>query len=478
MAGSSGKFVTRGTRGSAVPILPLTKTAFRKWQRSATARQAAWAKAQKFSGRDGEILLLPDARGGLQRVLWGQEKSAEKGSRAVWPAWVFARLPGALPAGRYRLETRLDAETAFNAALEWSLAQYRFDRYRKKDAAKPRVLNLPAGVNANRLEALLEGCVLTRDLVNTPANDMGPAELEKAARKMARRFGATVRVIRGEALLRHNHPAIHAVGRASAEAPRLIDISWGRKSHPRVTLVGKGVCFDSGGLDLKSAAGMRQMKKDMGGAATVLGLASAVMAQKLPVALRVLIPAVENAVSGNAFRPGDIIATRKGLSVEIGNTDAEGRLVLADALALADEEKPDLLIDFATLTGAARVALGNDLPALFTDDDGLADELANCGGRILDPLWRLPLWAPYLDDLKSPVADLNNVTTNGGAGSITAALFLGQFVEKAKAWAHLDIHAWNSKSRPGRPQGGEAMGLRATFACLEARYGKKRKRRR
>jgi leucyl aminopeptidase len=470
MAASKGKFVTRGTGGSAVPILPLTEAAFRKWKKAAKPRQRAWAAAQKFAGGEGEILLLPDEKGGLQGVLWGRGKasgkSAGKGSSAAWASWCFARLPAALPAGRYRLDEKLDAATAFNAALEWSLAQYRFARYRK-NSSKPRILNLPAGVDATRLEALVEGCTLTRDLVNTPANHMGPGDLEKAARKLARRHGARVRVIKGDALLRQNFPAIHAVGRASAEAPRLIDISWGRKSHPRVTLVGKGVCFDSGGLDLKPPAGMRQMKKDMGGAATVLGLASAVMDCKLPLSLRILIPAVENAVSGNAFRPGDIIATRKGLNVEIGNTDAEGRLVLADALALADEQKPDLLIDFATLTGAARVALGGDLPALFTDDEKLAGALATAGSKMLDPLWRMPLWAPYLEDMKSPIADLNNIGEGGFAGSITAALFLGCFVEKTKSWAHLDLYAWNSKARPGRPQGGEAMGLRSVFAYLE-----------
>lgn len=475
-SGAAVKFVIKGAKGSAIPILPLSETAFRKWKRSAAARHRAWADAQKFTGDEGEILLLPDEKGGLKRVLWGQGKSWGT-ARTPRPAWVFAKLPAALPAGRYRLEEKLGAEDAFNAALEWSLAQYSFDRYRKNNS-KPRILNLPAGVDATRLNALVEGCNLTRDLVNTPANDMGPAELEKAARKLTRRFDAKVKVTKGEALLRDNFPAIHAVGRASAEAPRLIDISWGRKSHPRVTLVGKGVCFDSGGLDLKPAAGMRHMKKDMGGAANVLGLALAIMATKLPVALRILVPAVENAVAGNAYRPGDIIATRKGLSVEIGNTDAEGRLVLADALALADEQKPDLLIDFATLTGAARVALGGDLPALYANDDRLAEELAAGGSAMLDHLWRMPLWAPYMEDLKSPIADLNNVTENGLAGSITAALFLSRFVDKARAWAHLDIFASNSKARPGRPQGGEATGLRATYVCLEKRYKKSRGKRR
>lgn len=471
MATSPGKFVTRGSKDTAIPILPLTEAAFRKWKKSATAKHLAWVKAQAFTAGEGQTLALPEARGAVKRILWGRGKAADS-KEAIWPAWCFASLPASLPAGRYRLEVRLDAATAFNAALEWSLAQYKFARYKNDNTAKPRILNLPAGVDATRLNALVEGCSLTRDLVNAPANDMGPVELEKAARQLARRFNARVKVTKGDALLRDNFPAIHAVGRASTDAPRLIDISWGSKNHPKVTLVGKGVCFDSGGLNLKSASGMRQMKKDMGGAGNVLGLALAIMATKLPVSLRVLIPAVENAVAGNAYRPGDVIATRKGLSVEIGNTDAEGRLVLADALALADEQKPEVLIDFATLTGAARVALGGDLGALYSDDDGLAADLSAGGDRILDPLWRMPLWEPYLEGLKSPVADLNNVTENGMAGSITAALFLSQFVDKSGAWAHLDIYASNSKARPGRPQGGEATGLRATFACLEARYGK------
>ena len=375
MTTSSVKFVSRGAGDSAVPILPLTEAAFKKWKKSATAADLAWTKAQAFTGGDGQILALPGSNGALKRILWGRGKAPEKEGE-TWPAWCFASLPAALPAGRYRLEVRLDGATAFNAALEWSLAQYIFTRYRKNNT-KPRILNLPTGVDAIRLNALVEASSLTRDLVNTPANDMGPGALEKAARQLARRFGARVKVTKGEALLRDNFPAIHAVGRASSEAPRLIDISWGSKSHPKVTLVGKGVCFDSGGLDLKSAAGMRQMKKDMGGSANVLGLALAIMATKLPVALRILIPAVENAVAGNAYRPGDIIATRKGLSVEIGNTDAEGRLVLADALALADEQRPELLIDFATLTGAARVALGGDLQALYSDDDALADPVTS-----------------------------------------------------------------------------------------------------
>jgi leucyl aminopeptidase len=329
----------------------------------------------------------------------------------------------------------------------------------------------PAGADAAYIRRVGEGVFLARDLVNTPTNDMGPDDLERAVRALAKKYRAKVSVVAGDDLLAKNFPMIHAVGRASDKAPRLIDMVWGDRNAPKVTLVGKGVCFDTGGLDIKPSSGMLLMKKDMGGAANVLGLASMIMAGGLKVRLRVLIPAVENAISGNAFRPGDVLRSRKGLSVEIGNTDAEGRLVLADALALADEEEPQLLIDMATLTGAARVALGPDLPPFYTDDDGLAADLAAAALEQEDPLWRMPLWQPYDAKLASKIADMNNVTSDGFAGSITAALFLKRFVEKAGGWAHFDIFAWNPADRPHGPAGGEAQGIRALERVISRRYG-------
>jgi leucyl aminopeptidase len=318
---------------------------------------------------------------------------------------------------------------------------------------------------------LAEGVFLARDLINTPTSDMGPDALERAVRELARRFNAKVSVVKGEALLVRNFPMIHAVGRAGAEAPRLVDLSWGPAGAPKVTLVGKGVCFDTGGLDIKTASGMLLMKKDMGGAANVLGLASMIMKAGLRIRLRVLIPAVENAIAGNAFRPGDVLKSRKGLNVEIGNTDAEGRLVLADALALADEEIPDLLIDMATLTGAARVALGPDLAPFYTDDDALSAEITAASVAVADPVWRMPLWAPYQRKLASRIADTNNVTSDGFAGSVTAALFLKRFVEKAASWAHFDIFGWHPSDRPHGPLGGEAQAIRALEAVITSRYG-------
>jgi len=312
---------------------------------------------------------------------------------------------------------------------------------------------------------------MLRDLVNTPASDMGPDELEQAARELAAAHGAACEAIVGDALLAQGFPAIHAVGRASSRAPRLIDLRWGDPGHPRVTLVGKGVCFDTGGLDIKPAASMRLMKKDMGGAAHVLGLARMIMGAGLAVSLRVLIPAVENSISGNAYRPGDVVPTRKGLSVEIGNTDAEGRMVLCDALALADDESPELLIDLATLTGAARVALGPELPALYCDDDAVAERLQRLGMELQDPLWRMPLWSPYDEGLKSTVADLNHIASGSFAGSIYAGLFLRRFVSAAAAWVHLDVFSWNPSGRPGRPEGAESQSIRALFALIEERFG-------
>lgn len=454
----------------AIAIRPVDRKGLERWLRRAPKKARAWVKSNAFSADAGSVLAIPGEGGGISEILWGRGTNAEDRDTDIW---AYAALPAKLPAGRYRLSGRLNRQSATNAALGWTLEQYSFDRYRAEPGSSPdRQLVLPAGINCRKVDILVEAIHLTRDLINTPAEDMGPQDLAAATRKVGRRFDARVTVVRGK-VLEAGFPAIHAVGRAARTPPLLIDLRWGRAGDPKVTLVGKGVCFDSGGLDLKSATGMRLMKKDMGGGANALGLAFAVMAAKLRVRLRLLIPAVENAVAGNAYRPGDVINTRKGLTVEIGNTDAEGRLVLADALTLADEEKPELLLDFATLTGAAKVALGGDLPALYSNDDKLADSLATCGGRVSDPVWHMPLWQPYMESLKSRVADISNISEGGFAGSITAALFLSRFVDNATPWAHLDIFAWNAKDRPGRPYGGEASGLRAAFALLEDRYGAK-----
>ncbi|MBZ9943511.1 leucyl aminopeptidase family protein [Mesorhizobium sp. BR1-1-13] len=420
----------------------------------------AWARANGFSGEAGRTLIVPAENGALGGALFGigdGEGALAVGTLAKSLAegdWHFASSPA-------RPEL---------AAIALALGGYVFTRYGKKPGKALR-FELPAGVEAKRVRRIVEGVFLTRDLVNTPTSDMGPGELEKAVRALAEIHKAEVSVIKGDDLIEQNFPMVHAVGRASSSAPRLIDMGWGPRSAPKVTLVGKGVCFDTGGLDIKPSSGMLLMKKDMGGAANVLGLASMIMASGLNVRLRVLIPAVENSIAGNAFRPGDVLASRKGMSVEIGNTDAEGRLVLGDALALADEEEPQLLVDMATLTGAARVALGPDLPPFYTGDEALASELAAASLAVEDPLWRMPLWRPYDAKLSSKIADINNVTTDGFAGSITAALFLKRFVEKTASWAHFDIFAWNPADRPHGPAGGEAQGIRALEHVISKRFG-------
>ena len=452
-----------GRAKSALPIEAVAQNDFEAWSRDQEASARDWLKTTGFRARPGQFAFLLDGAGGAARVLAGVEASDD--------LWSYAGLAEKLPAGTYRLDGELDKRAAEAAALGWAQGCYDFARYRKPREEVPRLV-WPKAADKATVSAAAEAVTLVRDLVNVPANDMGPAELAEAARGVARRYGGKVTVTVGEQLLKKNYPAIHAVGRAASRAPRLIDLRWqgpNAAKGPRITLVGKGVCFDSGGLDLKPASGMLLMKKDMGGAAHALGLAQWIMAAKLPVRLRVLIPAVENAVSGDAFRPGDVIATRKGLTVEIGNTDAEGRLVLCDALAEAVTEKPDVLLDFATLTGAARVALGPELPALFSNDDALAGALHEAGEAEGDPIWRLPLHRSYRQMLNSKVADINNVSQNGFAGAITAALFLQEFVPAETAWAHIDLMAWNPTARPGRPVGGEAMSLRAAFATIEAR---------
>lgn len=420
-----------------------------------------WIEATGFKASAGQFRLLPGNDGALAGALFGLGVSAED------QPLIAGALATRLPEGVWRLENAGANGDAL--ALGFGLGRYRFDRYRKSDAAKPRLI-VPDDADRTALERTLSGCYLARDLVNTPVNDMGPAQLEATVRELAESHGAVVETIEGDALLDQNFPMIHAVGRASASAPRLIDLRWGAEDAPKVTLVGKGVCFDTGGLDIKPAAGMLLMKKDMGGAANVLGLAAMIMQADLPVRLRVLIPAVENAISGNAFRPGDILTSRKGITVEIGNTDAEGRLVLADAMAYGDEEQPALMVDMATLTGAARVALGPDLPPFYCHGDTLAEELMAAGRLTHDPLWRMPLHKGYDRNLSSPVADINNAPAGGMAGSVIAALFLNRFVENADSWIHLDIYAWNPKARPWSPVGGEAQGIRALFQLISERF--------
>ncbi|TSJ60869.1 leucyl aminopeptidase family protein [Starkeya sp. 3C] len=443
------------------PIWCVTPQNWREIAGGIPAPATAFAEASGFKGEPGALLVLPAADGTIAGVLFGVEETPRD-------PLAFGKLATSLPAGDYAI-ARAPADPRL-AAIGFLLGGYRFTRYRKRNGADIRLV-VPEGVDADAVLRTAEAVALTRDLVNTPANDLGPAEIEAAVRVLAARFGAQVNVTAGDDLLAANFPLVHAVGRASPRAPRLIDLTWGDPNARKVTLVGKGVAFDTGGLDIKPSSGMLLMKKDMGGAANAIGLAQMIMARNLPVRLRLIVPAVENAIDGSAFRPGDIFPSRKGLTVEIGNTDAEGRLILADALSLADEEAPELLIDFATLTGAARVALGPELPPAYTDDETLADDLARHGAAEADPSWRLPLWRPYAAMLDSKIADLNNAPGGGFAGSITAALFLQRFVERAGAWLHLDIYAWNPSSRPGRPEGGEAQTIRALDALIAERFG-------
>ena len=423
----------------------------------------AWAQANGFSGQRGRLLSLPSAEGTIGGYLFGV--GPEEGR----PALVMGLAGAALAAGDYHLAGAYGDPAL--ATIGFRLGAYRFDRYRKAKEA-PRLVT-PQGADNGEIDRLVEAAVLARDLVNTPTNDLGPDAFDAFIQDFAQARGMGVSAVVGDDLLAQNFPMIHAVGRAGNQKPRLLDLRWGREDDPKVTLVGKGVTFDTGGLDIKTSAGMLLMKKDMGGAANVLGLTHAIVSAGLPVRLRVLIPIVENAISSDSFRPGDVLASRKGLTVEIGNTDAEGRLILADALALADEESPDLLLDMATLTGAARVALGPELPALYSTDDGLARELMASGLLADDPLWQMPLWSPYDAMMNSKIADVNNAGSGGFAGSITAALFMRRFVEKARAWIHLDIMAWAPEARAGRPFGGTDHGIRAVYGVLKQRYPKR-----
>ncbi|WP_129160186.1 leucyl aminopeptidase family protein [Bosea sp. Tri-44] len=448
----------------AIPVHCVAKADWLALQEKLAPVSRSFARAQGFEARTGQHVLLPDAAGSLAAVLLGVDAVGPRRRDPFAPG----RLVTSLPPGDYALAG--DIGDAGLAALGWLLTAYRFERYRKPKPVAARLV-LPEGVDGEELSNLAEATALARDLVNTSAADLGPVEIEAAMRTLAETYGAEVGSTVGDDLLAANFPMIHAVGRASTRAPRLIDLHWGAADHPKVTLVGKGVAFDTGGLNLKTDAGMLLMKKDMGGAAAAIAAARMIMQAKLKVRLRLLVPAVENAVSGASFRPGDVLPSRKGLTVEIGNTDAEGRLILADALALADEEAPELLIDFATLTGAARVALGPDLPPFYTHDDGLAAEIARLSAAVNDPVWRMPLWPPYDGMLDSKIADLNNVSGGAFAGSVTAALFLNRFVEKSRSYAHFDIYGWNPSSKPGRPEGGECQAARLTYALAKQLYG-------
>lgn len=451
----------------ALPIWFVTQETWPAIREKLPRRAATFALACGFEPKPGAHSLLPDADGSLACALFGLPSADARWRDAL----LAGSLVNSLPAGTYRFANDPgDLAATELAALAFLLASYRFTAYKAAARKLPRLV-APQGCDANRLELLAAAIAMGRDLVNTPTNDMGPDRLEAAAISIARRFKAKSAVIRGDKLLDQNFPLIHAVGRAGSQEPRLVDFVWGPAKAPKVTLVGKGVCFDTGGLDIKPSSAMLLMKKDMAGAATALSLAQMIMAAELPVRLRVLLPIVENSIAGNAFRPGDIYQSRKGLSVEIGNTDAEGRLILADALALGDAEAPELMFDFATLTGAARVALGPDLPPVYTMDDELAQEILRHGTAVSDPVWRMPLWEPYDSLLDGKISAINNVSNGPFAGSITAALFLRRFVEKTRGWAHFDIYGWNPSTRPGRPEGGEIQTARLLFDLIEARCG-------
>ena len=455
-------FATSNDRANAIPLVLLDHASLTGWLTQQHAAIGRWAQAQAFTAEAGSALLVPDADGAPRCALAGIGDVADP--------YVCAHLPFALPPGDYRLDPRSPhAVDPGTLLLGWGLGAYRFERYRAAQRAPARLVLEDTAAELSESFAVLKASTLVRDLINTPTEDMGPDQLAAVAHRLAQAYGATIEVIVGDALLTENFPAIHAVGRASHRAPRLIEMHWGDPAHPHVAIVGKGVCFDTGGLDIKTVDGMRNMKKDMGGGAHALGLAQLVMARKLPLRMTLLVPVVENSLASNSFRPGDVLRTRRGITVEIDNTDAEGRLVLCDAMAYAIEQSPALLLDFATLTGAARSALGPDLPALFCNDERLAAEYLDAGMRTRDPIWRLPLWRPYESYLKSNVADLVNADNSRMGGAITAAIFLNRFVPDTLPWAHIDGYAWNDTERPGRPAGGEAQSLRAAFALLKQR---------
>lgn len=456
-------FINQFDSGKVIPITPIATSLLDDWVAKQDVRIQNWIGSVGFKAKPGAIALICDVEGHLEKVLLGIQDFHDLKA--------FGQLPTTLPQGCYCVDSdELSAQELDQAVLAWGMGSYQFATYKKVPLLETRLLLPAEKMDVNYLQALLTSIYLVRDLINTPADDMMPPDLAEIAVQLADKFDGQVTQIIGDELLTHNYPAIYAVGRASEHAPRLIDLRWGNEKNPKLTLVGKGVCFDSGGLDLKNSANMAQMKKDMAGGAHVLGLAQMIMALQLPVRLRVLIPAVENAISGDAYHPGDIIVTRKGISVEVTNTDAEGRVILSDALCEAASEQPELLLDFSTLTGAARVALGTEMGALFTPDDELAAALVQCGQAEHDPIWRLPLYAPYKKLLDSKIADIVNAPSAAYGGAIIAALFLQEFVPSGVTWAHFDIMAWNISSKAGSPEGGEAHALRAVARYLWERY--------
>lgn len=456
------------TAEPTIPLWLISESELAGWRSQLAPAHRSWLQVQAFAAERMRVLLLPDEQGGIAAAAMGVGSLKSLDELTLWHA---AGLPDRLPAGHFVLQQALSSKTATAVVLGWIHGAYRLNRFRS--AATPvSQARLIAPSNADVEYAMSAGAALheARDLINAPANELGPAELARCIESVARRFGASCEVIADQPLM-DGYPMVHAVGRASVRDPRLVDLRWGDPAAPRVTLVGKGVCFDSGGLDLKPSAGMLLMKKDMGGAAVALATARMLMELRAPIRLRLLVPAVENSVAGSAYRPGDVLRSRGGLTVEVNNTDAEGRLILADALAEADSEQPDLLLDFATLTGAARVALGPELPAVFSPDDTLLQELRAAGDAECDPVWPLPLWQGYDDELASKVADLSNVSSGALAGAIIGALFLRRFVKRTTAWAHFDLHAWNTRDRPGRPVGAEAQCARLAYRLIRARFG-------
>ena len=452
-------FIT-DTSITTIPLIPCTKNQLKGIIKKHTKAVKNWIKQSGFKAKKGEFCLIPNKNGEVTQVLFGTAKEIEY-------RWVLSKLAEKLPQGHYHLQADWTKDQRQQAAVGWGLACYQFERYKQATRIAPCLL---LDKKSKRIKAFVNAFKLVRDLVNTPAADMMPQDLATTAKALSKTFNAKFKQIKGDNLLRENYPCIHAVGRASKHEPRLISLKWGDKSHPKVSLVGKGVCFDTGGLDLKPAQFMRFMKKDMGGAAHVLGLAQLIMALELPIRLEVLVSAADNAISSDAFRPGDVLQTRAGKTVEVDNTDAEGRLVLCDALTKAGENNPDLIIDFATLTGAARVAVGTEIPAFFTNSDTLSAEINQASAQADELVWQLPMHKPYRSYLDSDIADLLNSSPQGYGGAITAALYLNEFIDENTQWAHFDVMAWNNRHRPGRPKGGEAMGLLAVFQLLENRY--------